>query len=539
MTPAPPARAIRAFGDSAVVVETDSVESAHALAVAINGAGLVGVEDVIVGFGSVTVVIDATVTDVTTLAASLASIAPSAPGTTEERHIEIPVTFDGPDLDEVARLAHMTPALVIELLLETELRVAFVGFAPGFAYLVGLPDALAAVPRRATPRPVVAAGSVALAGGFAGIYPQSSPGGWQVIGHTGRRLFDPRTAPYAALQAGDVIRFRLDDGDATTQGRAAETGEHQTSMAGRHLVVEEPGLLSFVQDGGRRGVAGLGVPRAGAADQYALRMANRLVGNDEDASAIEITVRGPTLRFACAVHVAVIGDADVRIDGHSVAANAVVPVDAGQMVTVGTLERGLRGYLAVSGGIDVPAVLGSRSTDVLSHLGPGALAGGDVLGLGPPGRPRGRLRPVEAPVTPTRLRVVVGPDEFPADTLARFVATAWEVDSASDRIGVRLRAQTLPTGAGAESGSRGMVTGAVQLPPDGRPIVLLCDHATVGGYPVIATVASADLGLLGQLAPGDTVGFVVVDLGEAVRARAQRELEVHSAVDGWYPVRSD
>jgi allophanate hydrolase subunit 2 len=158
----------------------------------------------------------------------------------------------------------------------------------------------------------------------------------------------------------------------------------------RTLLVENAGLLSFVQDGGRPGVAGLGVPRAGAADPYGLRIANRLVGNAENAGAIESTARGPSLRFSAPAHVAVVGTAEVQIDGLIVPGDSIVPVGAGQTMTTGDERRGLRSYIAVGGGIDIPTVLGSRSSDVLCGLGSVLCVAGDVLGLGRPGRPAGR-----------------------------------------------------------------------------------------------------------------------------------------------------
>jgi KipI family sensor histidine kinase inhibitor len=543
-----PARPVRHFGDSAVVIDVTSVEEAHAVAASIDGTASAGLEDVIVGYRSVTVVADPTVTDLTRLAETLASLASLAPGVARlsaGKLVEIPVNLDGSDLDEVARLAGMSPRRVVDLLTGADLQVAFVGFAPGFAYLVGLDPDLAAVPRRPTPRPAVPAGSVALAGGFAGIYPQTSPGGWHLVGRTGTRLFDPGTAPYSVLQAGDVVRLRLaeaaGDADVGELGRTSPSAARPPlrSDAGRTMVVEDPGLLTFVQDGGRLGVARLGVPRAGAADPFALRTANRLVGNHERAAALEATARGPALRFSASVHVAVVGAATVRLDGRGVPTDAVVPVAAGQTVSMGTLHQGLRAYIAVSGGIDIPPVIGSRSSDVLCGLGAGPLVGGDALGLGPPGRPRGRsLRtPLSGAAAP--LRVMAGPDTFPPSTVERLLSTIWEVDPTSNRIGVRLRAESPLEILGAGIDSRGMVSGAIQLPPDGQPIVLLCDHATVGGYPVIATVVSADLGLLGQLRPGDAVRFHRVDLVEAVRARAEREREISDGVVGWYPVRTD
>src|SRR5665213_3164899 len=195
-----PARPVRHFGDSAVVIDVTSMEEAHAVAASIDGTASAGLEDVIVGYRSVTVVADPTVTDLTRLAETLASVASLAPGVARlsaGKLVEIPVNLDGSDLDEVARLAGMSPRRVVDLLTGTDLQVAFVGFAPGFAYLVGLDPDLAAVPRRPTPRPAVPAGSVALAGGFAGIYPQSSPGGWHLVGRTNKRMFDPATPPYS------------------------------------------------------------------------------------------------------------------------------------------------------------------------------------------------------------------------------------------------------------------------------------------------------------------------------------------------------
>jgi KipI family sensor histidine kinase inhibitor len=533
-------RPVRAFGDGALVVDVDGVDEAHQVAVVVGESGWPGIEDVIVGFRSVTVVADPTATDLAGLRDQVASLGPVPGHRSTSRLVEIPVTVDGPDLDEVARRARLSPSRVVDLLTGSDLRVAFIGFAPGFAYLVGLPPDLASVPRRPTPRPAVPGGSLALAGGFAGIYPQTSPGGWQVVGRTGLRLFDGETAPYSVLRPGDRVRLR-EAGEAGTAITAPPSGGRPPlrSDAPRNLVVENGGLLSLVQDGGRVGVAGLGVPRAGAADPYARRIANRLVGNEADAAAIETTARGPTLRFSAPAHVAVMGTAELTLDGRRVPSGSVVPVGAGQTLATGDERHGLRSYIAVSGGIDIPAVLGSRSSDVLCGLGPGALVRGDVLGLGPPGRPAGRLRAAAPPGPAETIRVLVGPDPFPAATVDRFLSTTWHTDPSSDRIGVRLSAGAPLDVPGPGITSRGMVTGAVQLPPDGRPIVLLCDHATVGGYPVIATVVSADVGAIGQLRPGHPVRFAAVDLPEAARARARREQAVADAVIGWYPVRTD
>jgi KipI family sensor histidine kinase inhibitor len=539
---------VHRFGDGALVAEVASVREAHGLAAAVtDGRGWEAVEDVVVGYRSVVVIADPSVADLTAMEDELARVPAAVRDSRAPKRLEIPVSFDGPDLATVADYASTTPDDVIEQLVDCDLAVAFVGFLPGFAYLDGLPPVLAAVPRRSSPRTAVGAGSLAIGGGFAGIYPQVSPGGWHLLGRTGFTLFDPETPPFAALHPGDIIRLRVaEDPGAVT---AAERNRLR-SDAPCTVEVTAPGLLSMVQDLGRIGVAHLGVPRAGGADPFALRAANRLVGNDDNSGAIEVTVFGPRLHFSGPAHVAVVGLAHVTVDGRPVAPDTVVPLTPGQELSVGEVLDDMRCYVAVSGGIDIAPVLGSLSSDVLTGLGPGPLRVGDVLGVGPPTRPRGRLVRADARAGARDggddggrrrrvLRVVPGPDGLGTDAAQRLAGATWEVGRASDRMGLRLFGDELLGAPAPDIASRAMVTGAVQVPPDGRPVVLACDHATVGGYPVAATVVRADLGTLGQLRPGDVVRFEPVDYDEADRARGQAERALDGAVTGWFPVRSD
>jgi biotin-dependent carboxylase-like uncharacterized protein len=322
--------------------------------------------------------------------------------------------------------------------------------------------------------------------------------------------------------------------------------------------VIEPGLLSLVQDGGRRSSGGLGVPRAGPADPEAMRLANRLVGNPDDDAVVEITGTGPTLRMGADAHLAVVGvggdpDAvDVRVDGRPVGSATVVPVATGQVVAVGRVRAGLRAYLALSGGIDVPPELGSRSSDVLCGLGPAPLGVGHRLALGDPSRPHGLLLPPAAPDRtgrPRRVRVLPGPHTLAPGRLRRLLSEPWVVGEASNRVGIRLASggrdtrdrppESVDTGPAPGQSevipSTGMVTGAVQVPPDGQPIILMPDHATVGGYPVACCVISADFPVLGQLAPGDTVSLSPVDAATARDARRQWERALDGRVSGWFP----
>lgn len=265
------------------------------------------------------------------------------------------------------------------------------------------------------------------------------------------------------------------------------------------IEVLRAGPLTTVQDLGRPGLAHLGVPGSGALDQPALRLANRLVGNPPGAAGLEITLTGCVLRLRTPAVVAVTGaHARVTVAGEVVAFAAAVPVPAGAEVHIGRAVAGVRTYLAVSGGVDVPPVLGSRSTDTLSGLGPAPLRDGDLLPIGP----------AAAPST-VELRFAEGPcaDWFAAPGLpdARYT-----VSPQSNRVGLRLTGQPLArvqARRDTELPSEGTVLGAVQVPADGQPLVFLADHPTTGGYPVIAVVHPDDLALLAQARPGATVVF--------------------------------
>ncbi|MFE7635309.1 biotin-dependent carboxyltransferase family protein [Kitasatospora sp. NPDC057518] len=279
------------------------------------------------------------------------------------------------------------------------------------------------------------------------------------------------------------------------------------------LVVERPGPLTTVQDLGRRGVAHLGVPRAGALDEPALRAANRLVGNEPGAAGLETTLGGVALRAVAAVLVAVTGaPSPVRVDGRPASWGAPVLVPAGAVLEVGAATAGVRGYLAVAGGIDVPPVLGSRSTDLLAGLGPAPLAAGDRLPVGtpPPYRARPELVPLPAPPAELVLRLRLGPraDWFTPEAVARLGRDRYLVSPTGNRVGLRTEGPPVARARDGELPSEGMVLGAVQIPPDGRPVVFLADHPTTGGYPVIGVVPAADLAAAAQARPGTPVRFV-------------------------------
>jgi KipI family sensor histidine kinase inhibitor len=552
------ARLIR-YGDRALLVETPDTRSAHRVARAIvqardHARAPATIEEVVVGLASVVIVFDPHDDGdfleqwVETLSASAAA-STDADGHDGSRRpdatpFEVPTVFDGPDLATVAADVKTTTDAIVTMLTTADLEVAFVGFAPGFPYLVGLPDELAAVTRRATPRPAVPAGSVAVGGGFASVYPTASPGGWRLLGRTSTPLFDPEHPPYARLRPGDAVHFTVADASGVAPAVTA-SARGPLRAGGRYAEVVEPGLLTLVEDGGRRSLGGAGVPRAGPCDPETMGLVNRLLGNAADAAALEITAAGPSLRLSCDTHVAVVasgpGSAEATVDGFAVASGTVVPVRSGQEVAVGAVREVLRAYLGVAGGFETPVVVGSRSSDLLSGLGPGPLCRGDRLGLGAPVRPRGLLTPDPAaiePGEPVVVRLLAGPHGFAPDQLDQLVARTWTVGADSNRIGLRLDSGSARLVPPPPPASVGMVTGAVQIPPDGRPIVLMPDHATIGGYPVVGCVIAADLPLLGRLRPGDALCFGWVDPPAARRALRERDRAGATRVRGWFPTAS-
>jgi KipI family sensor histidine kinase inhibitor len=553
---------IRRLGDHALLIGVPDAVAARRLTRALTAAQLEGVAEVVGGLATVMVAFDPRAGDADASRPVLARLVEEVSGQPDAEDgggilLEIPCTFHGPDLDEVASLVGTTTEAVVAMMTAGPLTVAVVGFSPGFAYLAGLPAALRRVPRRSRPRPSVPAGSVALAGGHAAVYPSASPGGWLLVGHTDEQLFTPWVPPYARLAPGDRVRFvrstaAVGSGAGTSTAAAGPLGGTDAPPPGARPVfdVDEPGLRSVLQDGGRRGLAALGIPAATPADPDSFGLANGLVGNPIGACAVEITARGPTLRCLSPTFVAVVGGSpDLRVQGQPVAAGQVVPVTAGQQLVVGPVRGGFRCYVAMAGGFVGSALLGSYSSDQLVGLGPGPITRGAQLWGAATEPPLGdHLRPGASRGLdrgePVALRVVPGPhhERFASGTFAALGSMRFTVEGASNRVGLRLRrdprtpALRPAPGSPGELDSQGMVTGAVQVPPDGQPVILMTDHATLGGYPVVAVVAAVDHGVLGQCAPGTTVVLVPCDYDEAAEALREHRRALSAAVVGHYPL---
>ena len=311
------------------------------------------------------------------------------------------------------------------------------------------------------------------------------------------------------------------------------------------LAVIAPGLVSTIQDFGRFGWRELGVPVAGALDPVGLRLANALVGNPGGMAGIEICYRGPTLRVeADSVRLAVCGPARLRLsagDGatRTFAADRSHRLTRGDVLEIGGLSGASVATLAVSGGFDLPPVLGSLSTAVRAGIGPlggRPLAAGTLLPLcraaAPDGPDLALAEPMDYGEGP--VRVVMGPqaDHFTEEALAAFLSQSFTIGRESDRMGLRLEGPILRHKGGADIPSDGLVSGCIQVPGSGAPIILLADHQTVGGYAKIATVISADLPRLGRMMPGSRIGFAQVTVEAAEAARRALESAVMRKIAG-------
>ncbi|MEI6447493.1 MAG: biotin-dependent carboxyltransferase family protein [Actinomycetes bacterium] len=288
------------------------------------------------------------------------------------------------------------------------------------------------------------------------------------------------------------------------------------------IEIIDPGLLTTVQDLGRPGNAALGVPPSGAVDRPSLLAANALVGNSPGMACLETTLTGVSLRMPAGGVFAVTGaPATVKVDGAEVPFGEAFAAGQGSVVEVGPAAEGVRSYVAFAGGLDAESVLGSRSTDLLTGLGPQPLASTVAVSFGPspavgqsgdrdPSAGPGSGNGIPAIAADPLLRVVPGPraDRFADGALQALEAGQWTVSPRSNRIGVRIEGEPLPVlDAVGELRSEGIVTGSIQVPPGGLPTVMLNDRPTTGGYPVVAVVVEQDLRIAGQLRPGSPVRF--------------------------------
>ncbi|MCW0000701.1 5-oxoprolinase/urea amidolyase family protein [Pararhizobium sp. YC-54] len=449
-----------------------------------------------------------------------ARIAPS------DKCIEIPVRYDGEDLGDVADLTGLPVEEIIRRHTESEFTVAFCGFAPGFGYLVGGDPALQ-VPRRQSPRTRIPAGSVALAGAFSGVYPQASPGGWQIIGTTPEKMWDLSRDPPALFQPGYRVRFfdLANKSVAVVQGTAigSEVQAADAAPDAVTLKILSAPMPALFQDLGRFGQTGQGVSASGALDRGALKAANRVVGNPVNFPCLEITLGGFSFEITDRAVLGITGapcpiqvrDASGRVQ--TAETYQPISLEPGDVVTLGHAPKGMRSYLALRGGFAVKPVLGSAATDTLAVVGPDPVSTGTVLTIEPETKGLAPVSLTEAPAfdhpasgETVTLDVVMGPrsDWFTKAGIATLSGQLWQITPQSNRVGIRLSGDVpLERKDKAELPSEGTATGAIQVPHSGQPVLFLADHPLTGGYPVIGTVAEYHLDLAGQIPVNAKIRF--------------------------------
>ena len=514
-------RLLRA-GSDGLLVEVADLDAALALFAALREDPPSGVRELVPAARTVLVRFDPALTTLEALTDDLAGRRPDGASAAEGPLVEVPVCYDGADLDEVARLVGLTPAEVVRRHTASPWTVAFTGFAPGFAYLAGGDPALD-VPRRSEPRTSIPAGSVGLAGPFSGVYPRASPGGWQLLGRTGLTMWDLRRAEPALLAPGMRVRFVDAGADALAVPEDPARPDAACGDPARALEVLAPGALSVVVDLGRPDRATQGVARSGAVDRGSLRRADRLVGNPAGTAGLEVAGGGLQVRARGDLVVVVTGaPAPLRrlsADGEDEPAHDLpFALDDGDELHLGTPARGMLTYVGVRGGVAGDAVLGSLSGDVLSGVGPPPLRAGTVVAVG--GAHGGSVAEaaepgpdLPAPGEVVTVDVLLGPrdDWFTPEAVEAFLADAWTVTPRSNRVGLRLDGgRPLERARMDELPSEGTVPGSVQVPPNGRPVVFTADHPVTGGYPVIACVARHHLDRVGQVPVGGRIRFRAV-----------------------------
>ncbi|QMV43450.1 5-oxoprolinase subunit PxpB [Cohnella cholangitidis] len=566
---------VRPLGDRAFTIQWNIPLEEGRLAATAQAIGLLDVawlQETVASYSSITFYMRGSELSIRDAARDMAGVLDRLEQRTlpPQRLVEIPVVYGGehgPDLAECASRSGLSEQQFAELHAEGTYVVAMMGFAPGFPYLTGLHERLAQ-PRHDVPRLKVSAGSVGIAGNQTGIYPVDSPGGWQLIGRTSIELFRRQEGgePFL-LRQGDTVKFvPVKATSSMTSERVPAPAWSGTGSSVPVLRVLKPGMMSTVQDLGRKGWQSCGVSVGGAMDEVSMRMANALIGNDEGAAVLELTLIGGDYGIERDALVSICGaDLDAAADGTRIPMNRPVYLRRGTTLSFGSALSGCRAYLAIAGGIDVPMWLGSRSADTRARMGGGfgrALLADDCISVLPPSKHAAAIqerlrrkaeegtarwssvawsaasrsdRVVRASSAQRArqpraiaLRLLAGAEwnDFTSEAHEALLSAPYRVEASSDRMGIRLTGEALTKEFRNELQSHGVVAGTIQVPPNGQPIILAAGYQPTGGYPKIAHVISADMPKLAQAVPGDRLTFELVDAGIAERALSERERDL-------------
>ena len=458
--------------------------------------------------------------------------------------VTIPVCYEdeefAPDLGKVALHAKLTKEEVIKKHSSSYYLIYMMGFVPGFPYLGGMDERLA-TPRLETPRTKIPAGSLAIGGVQTGLYPVESPGGWNIIGRTPVKLFDLKRKPFFLYEAGNRIRFEpitreefeaFDESQWLAQlaeeaDGVVRVGEATSDTAASKEVYEcsggleilESGLLTTVQDLGISGFQKYGIGQSGAMDQISFALANEICGNEKNAACLETTLAGPSIRFVTACDFAITGAVfeNATLDGVGIQMNKKISAKAGSVLNCGFATKGLRSYIAFTGGLLVPKVFGSSSTNLKSKIGGymgRKLLADDQLAIGFNKKNLKSLgKEVGAKGFIKNKDVLVLDcikssqfESFQKRIVKRFTDSIYTVSAESDRMGIRFTGQSLECGK-TDIISDAIPFGAVQITSAGLPVVMAADRQTTGGYAKIACVTKASMCKLAQALPGTKVRF--------------------------------
>jgi len=460
-----------------------------------------------------------------------------------ERVYRIRVCYDpeiAPDLLSSAKKCKLTVREFINRHKNSKTFVDILGFMPGFAYCSGLDPSLR-LPRLETPRTAVPPGSIAIAELQTGLYPQSTPGGWNVIGRTPDILFDALRDPPNLLSAGarvEFIEINLDEykkiqADLAKKNSAIEKASLDVDNT---IEVLSSGLLTTIQDLPRYGYAHLALSPGGPVDLDGAALANALIGNPSNAVGLEITGVGPRLLFHVDTWVAWVGgNFEVKIDDKSIFGNRPIRITRGQTLSFASIRQGYRVFLAIAGGIEVQSVLGRGGSHLSSGIGKKPLQKGEFLRLSQPYcfdqipllksmtdsgmiSTKWSIAPPVALTHKTQFIHAIPSLHFnllSAQEQELLWKTVWTISSQSNRMGMRLNSNFKITSSISGIASQGICFGTVQLPPSGEPILMLSEHQTTGGYPRLLEVVRSERSKLAQMRPGDKFQFIKTSLDEA------------------------